>query len=74
MPKQHGWTASEVLREGPPLREEKNLLKRVSVSSIDELRAKLAEGIPSLDRGEGIEGEEAFRQLRQRTKAHKARG
>ena len=65
-------TASEVLREGLRLLEEKELLKRVSVSSLGELREKLLEGISSLDRGQRIEGEEAFGLLRQRTKQRKA--
>ena len=67
-------TASEVLREGLRLLEEKELLKRVSVSSFGELKEKLLEGISSLDRGQRIEGEQAFELLRQRTRQRKARG
>ncbi len=66
-------TASEVLREGLRLLEERDLLKRISVSSLDELRQKLLQGIESLDRGKGIEGEQAFRRLRNRRKGGKAR-
>jgi len=67
-------TASEVLRAGLRLLEERELLKRISVSSIDELKSKLSEAIRSLENGEGIEGEEAFGRLRERIKGHKARG
>ncbi len=66
-------TASEVLREGLRLLEEKDLLKRISVSSRAELEQKLLEGIASLDRGEGVEGEEAFNRLRQRAQERKKR-
>jgi antitoxin ParD1/3/4 len=66
-------TASEVLRDGLRLLEERDLLKRVSVSSMAQLEQKLMEGVASLDRGEGVEGEEAFKQLRKRTKERKGR-
>jgi antitoxin ParD1/3/4 len=67
-------TASEVLREGLRLLEEKDLLKRISASSVTELREKLLEGITSLNAGKGIPGEEAFQQLRQRIKKRSERG
>ena len=67
-------TASEVLREGLRLLEEREFLKRVSVSSINELKERLLEGIASLDRGEGMDGEQAFHRLRERIKERKARG
>jgi len=67
-------TASEVLREGLRLLEEKEVLKRISVSSLEELRTKLMEGVSSLEKGQGIEGEEAFRLLRERIKRRKTRG
>ena len=66
-------TASEVLREGLRLLEERDLLKRISVSSMAELEQKLMEGAASLDRGEAVEGEEAFKRVRQRIKDRKAR-
>jgi antitoxin ParD1/3/4 len=67
-------TASEVLREGLRLLEEKDLLKRISVSSMAELEEKLLAGVASLNRGQGIEGEEAFRRLRHRARSSKKRG
>ena len=66
-------TASEVLRDGLRLLEERDLLKRVSVSSMAEVEQKLKEGVASLERGEGVDGDQAFKQLRQRNKERKAR-
>jgi len=67
-------SASEVLREGLRLLEEKELLRRISVSSMGELEERLLAGVASLDRGEGIDGEEAFKRLRQRAQERKKRG
>ncbi len=67
-------TASEVLREGLRLLEERDLVKRLSVGSIEELQGKLLAGIKSLDQGQGIEGEEAFKRLQGRIKERKSRG
>lgn len=67
-------TASEVLREGLRLLEERDLVKRLSVDSIEELQGKLLAGIKSLDRGQGIEGEEAFKRLQGKIKERKSRG
>ena len=67
-------TASEVLREGLRLLEEKELLRRISVSSMKELEERLLDGVASLDRGEGIDGQEAFKRLRQRAQERKKRG
>ena len=66
-------TASEVLREGLRLLEERELLKRISVSSMAELQQKLLDAAASFDRGEGVAGEESFGRLRKRTKDHKGR-
>jgi antitoxin ParD1/3/4 len=66
-------TASEVLRDGLRLLEERDLLKRVSVSSMAELEQKLLAGVASLERGEGVEGDKAFKRLRGRTKERKTR-
>ena len=67
-------TASEVLRAGLRRLEEDEFLKRVSVSSMAELEQKLRTGVASLDRGEGIDGDEAFKSLRQRAQDRKKRG
>ena len=62
-------SASEVLREGLRLLEERNLLKRFSVSSLEELEAKLLASAEKIDRGEGRDGETVFARLRQQRKA-----
>jgi putative addiction module CopG family antidote len=67
-------TASEVLREGLRLLEERYLIKQLSVNSIEELQGKLLAGIKSLDQGQGIEGEQAFKNLKGRIKERKSRG
>ena len=67
-------TASEVLRAGLRRLEEDELLKRISVSSLAELEERLLAGVASLDRGEGIDGAEAFKRLRQRIKDRTQRG
>jgi len=64
-------TASEVLREGLRLLEKEALLKRLSVRSWPELEAKLLQAAESLDAGKGVEGEEVFARLRQRTRARR---
>ena len=65
-------TASEVLREGLRLIEEKDLLKRISVSSLEELEAKLLVAVDQLERGEGIPGKEAFERLKERAKGRRS--
>lgn len=60
--------ASEVVRDGLRMLEKQDLLKKISVASLAELEEKLSASIASFERGEGIEGEEAFRRLRQRIK------
>jgi hypothetical protein len=53
-------------------------MKRICVSSMAELEEKLRASIASLDgggdRGGGIDGEEAFKRLRQRARDTKKRG
>jgi antitoxin ParD1/3/4 len=67
-------SASEVLREGLRLMEERDLLKRLSVSSLHDLEARLLENAEKLDRGEGLDGEAVFARLRQRRKARRSNG
>ena len=61
-------TASEVLRDGLRLLEERELLKRISVSSMAELETKLLEAVGSLDRGEGVDGKAAFKRIGKKVK------
>jgi antitoxin ParD1/3/4 len=65
-------SASEVIRAGLRLlKDEKTPKPRFIVSSMEELEEKLLVGIRQLDRGEGIPGEVAAKQLRERAKARR---
>jgi antitoxin ParD1/3/4 len=67
-------SASEVVRAGLRLlQRDKERKPQFMVSSPEELEAKIAEGIASLDRGEGIDGEAVFRQLKERSKHRRGR-
>lgn len=67
-------SASEVLREGLRLLEERSLLKRFSVSSLEELEAKVLASAEKIDRGEGRDGEAVFARLRQQRKTGRKHG
>ncbi|MGA2659025.1 MAG: type II toxin-antitoxin system ParD family antitoxin [Verrucomicrobiota bacterium] len=67
-------TASEVLRDGLRLLEKEELLKQISVGSLPELEAKLLKAAESLDAGKGVDGEQVFARLRQRSKARRRDG
>ena len=56
-------SASEVVREGLRLLEERELLRQ---AGLEEARKKIAAGLASLDRGEGIPGEEVFSEIEAR--------
>jgi antitoxin ParD1/3/4 len=65
-------SASEVIRAGLRLlKDEKAPKPRFMVSSTEELQEKLLTGIRQLDRGEGIPGEAAAKELRQRAEARR---
>jgi antitoxin ParD1/3/4 len=64
-------TASEVLREGLRLLEKEELLKKISVTSLPELEAKLLKAAASLDAGKGVDGEGVFKRLRRRSKTRR---
>ncbi len=53
-------SASEVVREALRLLEERDQIRRLQ---IQELRKKINAGWASLERGEGVDGEEFFRAL-----------
>jgi antitoxin ParD1/3/4 len=55
-------TASEVVREGLRLLEEREQAREVA---IEELRAKIRRGTKEADRGELIAGEAVFEEIRQ---------
>lgn len=53
-------SASEVVREALRLLEERDELRRLRLA---EMRNQIAAGLASLDRGEGVSGEEVFDEL-----------
>jgi antitoxin ParD1/3/4 len=56
-------SASEVVREGLRLLEERDSMRRAQLMS---MRKKIALGLAQLDRGEGVPGPKVFRELRQK--------
>lgn len=67
-------SASEVIRAGLRLlKDDKAPKPRFMASSAEELEEKLLVGIRQLDRGEGIPGDVAARQLRERARARRKR-
>jgi antitoxin ParD1/3/4 len=67
-------SASEVIREGLRLLEREELLKKMSVSSLGELEARLVEAAKSLEAGKKVNPGEVFTRLRQRSKARRQNG
>lgn len=61
-------SASEVVREALRLLEDHDQLRALHV---EEVRKKIAEGLDALDRGQGIDGEEAVDQLRKKSEARR---
>jgi antitoxin ParD1/3/4 len=59
-------SASEVVREGLRLLQERDELRR---TRLEELRREIARGVEQADRGELIDGEAVFRELRERNAA-----
>jgi antitoxin ParD1/3/4 len=59
-----GWyqTASEVVREGLRLLEEREQARE---TTLEELRAKIRRGIDQADRGELLDGDAVFEEIRQ---------
>jgi antitoxin ParD1/3/4 len=65
-------TASEVLRDGLRLLEKDELLKKVSVNSLPQLRKMLLDAAKSIDNGRGLDGDEVFSRLRRKSKPSNA--
>jgi antitoxin ParD1/3/4 len=61
-------SASEVVREALRLLEEQDQLRALR---LEEVRKRIAEGLVALDRGKGIDGEEAVDQLRKKSEARR---
>jgi antitoxin ParD1/3/4 len=53
-------SASEVVREGLPLPEDRD---RLRVAGLQEVRRKIQVGLDQLERGERISGDEALKEL-----------
>lgn len=53
-------SASEVVRDGLRLLEERDLLRQQALESV---REKIDRGLASLDRGEGVSAEEVFAEI-----------
>jgi antitoxin ParD1/3/4 len=62
-------TASEVIREGLRLLEER---EQATEAALEELRAKLRRGIEQAERGELLDGDAVFEEIRQLSARHRA--
>jgi antitoxin ParD1/3/4 len=62
-------TASEVIREGLRLLEEREQMRE---AALEELRAKLRHGIEQADRNELLDGDAVFEEVRQLSARHRA--
>ncbi len=49
----------------------RRLLRRIKVASLAELEERLVKAAESLDAGKGVDAEEVFARLRQRSKARR---
>ena len=63
-------TASEVVREGLRLLRDHDVLKQ---RQMEELRQRIAIGTQQAERGEVVDGAEAFKRLRQRSDERRSR-
>jgi antitoxin ParD1/3/4 len=57
-------SASEVIREGLRLLDNQDRIREVH---LNEVRKKIQTGLDQLDRGEGIPGDKAYTQMKQRS-------
>jgi antitoxin ParD1/3/4 len=64
-------TASEVVREGLRLLEER---EQARATALEELRAKIRRGIEQADRGELLDGDAVFEEIRQLSARRRADG
>lgn len=64
-------SVSEVIREALRMMGEQEREKDVKLL---ELKREINAGLESLDKGEGIEGEEVFAKLREKSKAKRKKG
>jgi antitoxin ParD1/3/4 len=64
-------TASEVVREGLRLLEEREEARE---TALNEIRAKIRRGIEQADRGELLDGDTVFEEIRQMSARRRANG
>ena len=64
------YSASEVIREGLRMLQEKEMLKQIQ---IEELRKEIQKGIEQADRGEFVDGEEVFETIRAKSRARRSK-
>lgn len=64
------YSASEVIREGLRMLQEKEMLKQIQ---IEELRKEIQKGIEQADRGELVDGEEVFETIRAKSRARRSK-
>jgi antitoxin ParD1/3/4 len=57
-------SASEVIREGLRLLDDQDRIREVR---LNEVRKKIETGLDQLDRGEGMPGDQAYAQMKQRS-------
>jgi antitoxin ParD1/3/4 len=63
-------SASEVIREGLRLLEDEDRLRAVR---LEEVRTKIQTGLDQLDRGEGRDGEEVYKEMKRLSAAFRKR-
>ena len=64
------YSASEVIREGLRMLQEKEMLKQIK---IEELRKEIQKGIEQADRGELVDGEEVFENIRAKSRTRRSK-
>ena len=62
------YSASEVIREGLRMLQEREMLKQIQ---IEELRREIQKGIEQADRGELVNGEEVFENIRAKSRTRR---
>ena len=64
------YSASEVIREGLRMLQEKEMLKQIK---LEELRKEIQKGIEQAERGELVDGEEVFEKIRAKSRARRSK-
>ena len=64
------YSASEVIREGLRMLQEREMLKQIQ---IEELRKEIQKGIEQADRGELVDGEAVFEKIRAKSRTRRSK-